>query len=131
MITASGTRKISKAIAVGLSISMWSWGLAEKWRRTRGVKLHQGAPPTMAVITCRSLDETCQRVNSRPDLGSKCLKRHDASECYESSSDGILRELKPAFVFQKFLEHGPLLPSQYVKAVPLLSWQQIATARST
>ena len=23
--------------------------LAEKWRRTRGVKLHKGAPPTMAV----------------------------------------------------------------------------------
>jgi hypothetical protein len=30
MITARGTRKISKVIAVGLSISKWSWGISRK-----------------------------------------------------------------------------------------------------
>src|ERR1044072_692741 len=116
---ASGTRKNSKAVAVGLSISNWT---RSPERSAKG-----GGAPVELSFTRRatrqwqftiwsSLDVTRQSVDPRPNVGSQCLEREDCRNRYESRSNGILRQLKPGFVFPECSEHDLFLPRKKLKA---------------
>src|SRR5215212_10252671 len=117
---ARGTRKNSKTVAVGLSISVPACGsgnFRKRWRRTRGVKsFTRRATRQWQFTTWSSLEITCQSVDPRADRGSECLKSNYTCQRYQCCGDGILGQLKPGFIFPKVSKHDPFLPFEGMKA---------------
>src|ERR1044072_7612465 len=112
---ASGTRKNSKAVAVGLSISNWIRS-PERSAKVGGAPVElsftRRATRQWQFTMCSSLEVTRQRIDPRTDTGAQRLERNDCGDRYEGRSHRIFGQLKPWFVFPECFEHDPFLPSK-------------------
>src|SRR6185369_14905719 len=97
--TASGTRKTSTIIAVGLSILITQvrfGGFTERWRRTCVVKTSQGAPPGMAIhwltyliVPARALMREPMLVPSSWNAAIVATATRAAATAYSESSSPV------------------------------------------